>query len=553
MKKRFLLIAVTALSVAEVGAQTEYGSWSINTCYKGLSYRSRSNGYVSAVNKYSYHAQVQNNYDRKVTFNMYWEVDGEKQTIGQFTLSPGAVTNAVSYYFKANSNMMYVEIDKVCFADASSGGCGVYGMCYAECDNGSPNIPTNCSGTSGNNNANTNKTQTNTNSTYSANTSPTTNTFTSTTTQPNKSVALNLLQNPEFINTTATTLDDFFAAVKKRKEERRRQKELKEEAKKDAADKEKEKMSYHTLFETKAFNAYCQYTMNEILQKGDAVFKTVDFYGIFENSKYAIISFDKLKLSLMYNYYASSDLTASITLEFKNKNSVEEFLKSDAFTVFKNNSITNTIGNKKIDFSSVKFDNDQGYKNVASQIQNNDYIVNINMLFDSITRKAESPIDTTKSLAEALRGKGNIYNRGNGIMQDKQTALEFYQKAWELGDVKSAVEIGNLFLFDPFKDYIKARAYFDSAAAKGEISAMNGIGLMYQYGNGVTKDIYKAKQLYEKAAELGDIGGMISLYYLYKYDETEKNLALAKQWLKKACDANLTDSKFYCDMLEQED
>ena len=564
MKKIIILLAISNLGITQINAQSEWSNWAGVSCYKGFSFRVKNIGFNKYVNKYEWIAQVKNNYNRRVNFDMSWKVGNDEQSIGRFTLDPGGVTNAVSYYFTSDENSLSVFGNKVCFGDNFLS-CGDSGTCYAECDEGSPNIPADCGGnantTNKNLNTNTNTSQTKNTNTYQTNTNSTnqsssnsnTGIYTPPTTQTNKSVGLTLLQNKEFIDASANVLDDIFASIKKRKEEKRRQRELKEEAKQAQADREKEKMSYHTLFETKSFDTYCQYTVNELLQKAGMAFTALEYYGIFDNSKSTTIRFDKLKLMLMYNYYTSSDLTATITLEFKNKDWVEEFLKSDAFAVFKNNSITNTVENKKITFSSVKFDSDPNYKTVASELQNSSYTINVYMLLDSITRKAEGPIDTTKKLGEALREKGDIYSQGKGIMWDKQIAYEYYKKAWELGDVKSAVSLGYLFLFDPLKDYVKARAYFDSAAAKGEISAMSGIGLMYQYGYGVPKDLTIAKGLYEKGVALGDWGSTAFLYYMYKYDETEKNPVLAKQWLEKACKQSLAETKFYCDLLEQEE
>lgn len=54
------------------------------------------------------------------------------------------------------------------------------------------------------------------------------------------------------------------------------------------------------------------------------------------------------------------------------------------------------------------------------------------------------------------------------------------------------------------KDYIKAFALFEEAANKGSVEAMNYLGDMYCFGEGVKRDFDKSKEWCRKAALLGD-------------------------------------------------
>jgi hypothetical protein len=144
MRKAILFLSISVYSITLANAQTQWTEWSTLSCFQGISARMKNIGFSKVVNQYEWGCQVKNNYDRKVTFDMSWKVGNEEKIIGQFTLQPGAVTNATSYYFNSDNNNLHVTVSKVCFADASSGGCGIYGMCYAECDEGTPNIPTGC-------------------------------------------------------------------------------------------------------------------------------------------------------------------------------------------------------------------------------------------------------------------------------------------------------------------------------------------------------------------------------------------------------------------------
>jgi uncharacterized protein len=54
------------------------------------------------------------------------------------------------------------------------------------------------------------------------------------------------------------------------------------------------------------------------------------------------------------------------------------------------------------------------------------------------------------------------------------------------------------------QDYNTARECFEKAAAKGDATAMNNLGLLYQNGQGVAQDYGKGREWYEKAAAKGD-------------------------------------------------
>ena len=50
------------------------------------------------------------------------------------------------------------------------------------------------------------------------------------------------------------------------------------------------------------------------------------------------------------------------------------------------------------------------------------------------------------------------------------------------------------------QDYIKAREWFEKAAAQGLAAAQYNLGLMYHAGRGVARDYAKAREWFEKAA-----------------------------------------------------
>lgn len=71
--------------------------------------------------------------------------------------------------------------------------------------------------------------------------------------------------------------------------------------------------------------------------------------------------------------------------------------------------------------------------------------------------------------AFAMQGIACLYQDGNGVEQDYAKAIEWYEKAAELGNA----------------------------------TALNNIGYMYQYGEGVDSDYEKALEYYDKATKMG--------------------------------------------------
>ena len=55
------------------------------------------------------------------------------------------------------------------------------------------------------------------------------------------------------------------------------------------------------------------------------------------------------------------------------------------------------------------------------------------------------------------------------------------------------------------KDYIRARQWYEKAAAGGESNAMTNLGVIYQNGWSVSQSYAEARQWFEKSAAKGDI------------------------------------------------
>lgn len=146
-------------------------------------------------------------------------------------------------------------------------------------------------------------------------------------------------------------------------------------------------------------------------------------------------------------------------------------------------------------------------------------------------------------IASAMYSLGIAYEYGEGVEQDNNKALEWYEKSADLGYADAITNIGYGYHFGEGveQDYNKALEQYEKAAALNNATAMNNIGYMYNYGEGVEQNYTKALEWYEKAADLGHSAAMSNIGYMYRNGEgAEQDYAKAMEWYEKA--AALGDS-----------
>ncbi len=85
-------------------------------------------------------------------------------------------------------------------------------------------------------------------------------------------------------------------------------------------------------------------------------------------------------------------------------------------------------------------------------------------------------------------------------------------------------------------DYEKAYSIFEELALKNDSSAQYGLGVMYDYGQGVKQDYLKAKEWYEKAAIQGDsyTQNNLGLMYYHGQGVNVDKFKTYELWLKAA-------------------
>lgn len=108
---------------------------------------------------------------------------------------------------------------------------------------------------------------------------------------------------------------------------------------------------------------------------------------------------------------------------------------------------------------------------------------------------------------------------------------------------------------DPFEayqngDYETAIDGLLSLSAKGNLSAMTHLGVMYQVGLGVEKDLVKAVNYYQQAASLGFSAAQYNLGLLYQSGlGVKQDYTIAYELFTRAADQGHRKAKAAADVL----
>ena len=134
-----------------------------------------------------------------------------------------------------------------------------------------------------------------------------------------------------------------------------------------------------------------------------------------------------------------------------------------------------------------------------------------------------------------------MYQNGQGAEQDYAKAMEWFEKAADLGCGDAMNSIAYMYYSGQGaeQDYAKAMEWFEKAADLGDSYAMYYIAYMYQFGQGAEQDLVKALEWYEKSADLynTDAMGSLGTYYLLA-----QKYAKALGWYEKAADLGNADA-----------
>ncbi len=120
--------------------------------------------------------------------------------------------------------------------------------------------------------------------------------------------------------------------------------------------------------------------------------------------------------------------------------------------------------------------------------------------------------------AEAQLRLGYCYEKGNGVEQNYEKAIEWYTKSAEQGNVSAMYYLGYCYQEGRGveQNYKKSVELYTKSAEQGNSSAQNNLGYCYKEGYGVEQNYLKAVEWYTKSAEQGNASAMFNLAVCYE-------------------------------------
>lgn len=138
--------------------------------------------------------------------------------------------------------------------------------------------------------------------------------------------------------------------------------------------------------------------------------------------------------------------------------------------------------------------------------------------------------------ADATNLLAILYLYGNGVKMDRNKAIELLKKACELGSNEALGNLASAYLLQ--KDYKKAFGYAQRGVEAGSEIALEVLGNLYLYGEGVEIDKDKALEIFKKLLALGNPVGNAYIAIIY---EEKGDYEKAFEWASKG--AKLNDIK----------
>ena len=163
--------------------------------------------------------------------------------------------------------------------------------------------------------------------------------------------------------------------------------------------------------------------------------------------------------------------------------------------------------------------------------------------------EARKQFETALALAEQGDAQhqyltAECYEKGQGVAQNYQHALNWYKKAAQQRHVQAQFALGSLYKTGRDKTILvdghRASFWFRRAAMQQYAPAQYELGHLYHYGaQNFEKDIQKAIIWYERAAQNNHIVAQYDLGLLYYLgNEIKQDRKQSLFWLKKAADKN---------------
>ena len=112
--------------------------------------------------------------------------------------------------------------------------------------------------------------------------------------------------------------------------------------------------------------------------------------------------------------------------------------------------------------------------------------------------------------AAAQYNLGQMYRKGQGVLQDYAEAVKWFRLAADQGYANAQYNLGNMYRQGQGvpQDYAESMRWYRLAADQGDANAQSNLGFMYEYGKGVLQDYAVAHMWYNIGAANGnELGG----------------------------------------------
>ncbi len=209
-------------------------------------------------------------------------------------------------------------------------------------------------------------------------------------------------------------------------------------------------------------------------------------------------------------------------------------------------------GTEKDSYTAKKYCDEAVSKGLEKEAEKGDVnaVVTIGIFYDNgyggITPDFERAYNFYKKANHsiALNNLADMYYYGNHVSANTTQAVEYFQKAAEMGNVLSQSWLGYIFKTESnFINYTLSTNWFLKAAAQGDAYSLRNLAEAYYYGTGVTADTKKAFDFFVKAGDLNDKIAQSWVGYMYQYGYgVSKNITSAREWYQKAINQDDTYS-----------
>lgn len=118
-----------------------------------------------------------------------------------------------------------------------------------------------------------------------------------------------------------------------------------------------------------------------------------------------------------------------------------------------------------------------------------------------------------KGYMESINNLGTMYYKGKDVKLNINKARIYFQMGIDGGSSYAMTCLGKIYYNE--HNYIKAKELWEMAIKKGNVHALNQLGLLYKRGQVIKRNFNRAKKLFELAIDKGNLDCINDLVDLY--------------------------------------